>query len=193
MPVREQVLDRRQRRCLDKIDHDGSSEHGHSPAADPGGCMLGADQQICRSFYPDLQMRQVDHGQLPRRRLSARCGRAEGYIVPDAVREFNRCACSRRRPDKRQPRFRVFDLAQVRGTFGNDDFKGQAKHELRPSDGGVTAVSLQTICSRRAIFHILGQGRIEPAHMTAAARPGPDESLTYPVGDRADAALADHS
>jgi uncharacterized protein (DUF488 family) len=49
------------------------------------------------------------------------------------------------------------------------------------------------IAAGETVFHILGQGRIESAHMTAAARPGPDESLTYPVGDRADAALADHS
>src|SRR4051812_46847746 len=54
-----------------------------------------------------------------------RC-RGEGYIVPDAVWEFNRCAWSRCRPDERQSRFRVFDLAQVRRTFGNDDFKGRA-------------------------------------------------------------------
>ena len=40
--------------------------------------------------------------------------------------EFNRCAWSRCRPDERQPRFRVFDLAQVRGTFSDDDFKRRA-------------------------------------------------------------------
>ena len=32
---------------------------------------------------------------------------------------------------------------------------------------------------------------VEPARMTAAAQLGPDGSLTYPAGDRADAALAD--
>src|SRR4051795_5817601 len=43
MSIREQVLDCRERRCLNQIDHDGSGEHGHSPAADAGGCMFGAD------------------------------------------------------------------------------------------------------------------------------------------------------
>src|SRR4051794_12423282 len=40
------------------------------------------------------------------------------------------------------------------------------------------------------VWHILGQGRIEPARMTAAARLGLDGSLTYPAADLADAALA---
>ena len=31
------------------------------------------------------------------------------------------------------------------------------------------------------VFHIVGAGRIEPAQMTAAARPGPDGSLLYPA------------
>jgi hypothetical protein len=30
------------------------------------------------------------------------------------------------------------------------------------------------------VLHILGQGRIEPARLTDAARPAPDMSLTYP-------------
>jgi len=46
------------------------------------------------------------------------------------------------------------------------------------------------LAAGETVFHILGQGRIEPARMTAAARPGPDGSLTYPAGDRADATLA---
>src|SRR6478752_808504 len=80
MTVREEVLDGRERCCLNQIDHDGSGEHGHSPAADPGGCMFGADQQICRSLHPDLQTRKVDHRELPKR--DPRHGRGEGHIVP---------------------------------------------------------------------------------------------------------------
>src|SRR4051812_21709432 len=78
MTIREEVLDGRERRCLDQIDHDGSGEHGHSPAADPGGCMLGADQQICRSLHPDLQMRQIDHRELPKR--APRRGRGKAIL-----------------------------------------------------------------------------------------------------------------
>jgi uncharacterized protein (DUF488 family) len=47
------------------------------------------------------------------------------------------------------------------------------------------------LAAGETVFHILGHGRIVPAHMTAAARLGPDGSLTYPAGDRADAPLAD--
>lgn len=47
------------------------------------------------------------------------------------------------------------------------------------------------IAAGKTVFHILGQGRIVPARMTAAAQLGPDGSLTYPAGDRADAVLAD--
>jgi uncharacterized protein (DUF488 family) len=39
------------------------------------------------------------------------------------------------------------------------------------------------IAAGETVFHILGQGHIEPAHMTAAARVGPD-GLTYPSEDR---------
>ena len=47
------------------------------------------------------------------------------------------------------------------------------------------------IAAGETVFHILGKGRIEPARMTAAARPGPDKSLTYPAADRAEATLAE--
>ena len=47
------------------------------------------------------------------------------------------------------------------------------------------------IAAGKTVFHILGQGRIVEARMTAAAHLGPDGSLTYPAGDRADAALAE--
>src|SRR6476619_1162445 len=110
MTVWEQLLDGRERRCLTQIDHDGSGEHGHSLAADAGGCMFGADQQICRSLHSDLQMRQFDHRELPKR--DPRRGHGDGHIVPDAVWEFNRWGWSRRRPDERQRRFQVLDLAQ---------------------------------------------------------------------------------
>ena len=46
------------------------------------------------------------------------------------------------------------------------------------------------LAAGETVLHILGQGRIEPARMTAAARLGPDGSLTYPAADLADAALA---
>ena len=36
------------------------------------------------------------------------------------------------------------------------------------------------IVSGEEVFHILGPGHIEPAHLTAAARLGPNEMLTYP-------------
>lgn len=32
-----------------------------------------------------------------------------------------------------------------------------------------------------AVFHILGEGRLEPARMTEAARPGPNGTLVYPA------------
>jgi uncharacterized protein (DUF488 family) len=48
------------------------------------------------------------------------------------------------------------------------------------------------IAAGETVFHILGRGRIEPARMTAAARLGPDGSLTYPPEDRTDAAPAGH-
>ena len=31
------------------------------------------------------------------------------------------------------------------------------------------------------VFHILGEDRLEPARMTASARPGPKGTLTYPA------------
>jgi hypothetical protein len=65
MSIRKQVLDCRKGRCLDQIDHDGGGEYGHSPAADARCCVFRPDQQICRSLHSDLQMGQVDHGQLP--------------------------------------------------------------------------------------------------------------------------------
>jgi uncharacterized protein (DUF488 family) len=40
------------------------------------------------------------------------------------------------------------------------------------------------IAAGETVFHIIGDGRIEPARMTAAARPRPDKSLTYPADDR---------
>ena len=46
------------------------------------------------------------------------------------------------------------------------------------------------LAAGETVLHILGQGRIEPARMTAAARLGLDGSLTYPAADLADAALA---
>jgi redox-sensitive bicupin YhaK (pirin superfamily) len=67
MTVREEVLDCRQRGSLDHIDHDWSGKHGHPPAADAGSCVFHADQQVCRSLHPGLQMRQVDHGAIARR------------------------------------------------------------------------------------------------------------------------------
>jgi len=47
------------------------------------------------------------------------------------------------------------------------------------------------IAAGKTVFHILGPRRIVPARMTAAAQLGPDGSLTYPAGVRADAVLAD--
>ena len=32
-----------------------------------------------------------------------------------------------------------------------------------------------------AVFHIIGAQRIEPAHMTSGAKPGADDTLTYPA------------
>jgi hypothetical protein len=78
MTIREEVLDRRERRCLDQIDHDRSGEHGHASAADPGGGVFGADQQICRSLHPDLQMRQIDHRELPMQ--APRSGRGKAIL-----------------------------------------------------------------------------------------------------------------
>jgi uncharacterized protein (DUF488 family) len=37
------------------------------------------------------------------------------------------------------------------------------------------------IAAGETVLHILGNGRIEPARMTEAARPEPDGSLTYPA------------
>jgi uncharacterized protein (DUF488 family) len=37
------------------------------------------------------------------------------------------------------------------------------------------------IAAGETVFHILGPDHIEPAHMTAAARLGPDRTLTYPA------------
>ena len=42
----KKVLDRRQRRRLDDVDHDWSGEHGDSSAADAGGRVFHADQQL---------------------------------------------------------------------------------------------------------------------------------------------------
>jgi uncharacterized protein (DUF488 family) len=36
------------------------------------------------------------------------------------------------------------------------------------------------IAAGEEVFHILGPGHIEPAHLTEAARPGPNDTLTYP-------------
>jgi uncharacterized protein (DUF488 family) len=38
------------------------------------------------------------------------------------------------------------------------------------------------IAAGEDVFHILGKGHIEPAHLTLAALPGPGETLTYPSG-----------
>jgi uncharacterized protein (DUF488 family) len=37
------------------------------------------------------------------------------------------------------------------------------------------------IAAGEKVFHILGSNRIDPAHVTPAAEPGPDCSLTYPA------------
>ena len=37
------------------------------------------------------------------------------------------------------------------------------------------------LAAGESVFHILAGNRIEPAHMTEAARPGPDGSLVYPA------------
>jgi uncharacterized protein (DUF488 family) len=37
------------------------------------------------------------------------------------------------------------------------------------------------LAAGETVFHILGRDRIEPAHLTGAARPAPDMSLTYPA------------
>jgi len=37
------------------------------------------------------------------------------------------------------------------------------------------------IAAGETVFHILGRNRIEQAHMTEAARPGPTETLIYPA------------
>jgi uncharacterized protein (DUF488 family) len=37
------------------------------------------------------------------------------------------------------------------------------------------------IVAGEAVFHILGRDHIEPAHVTAAAAPGPDGTLVYPA------------
>jgi len=37
------------------------------------------------------------------------------------------------------------------------------------------------IAAGEEVFHILGEGHIERAHLTPAARPGPGEALTYPT------------
>ena len=42
----KKVLDRRQRRRLDDVDHDRSGEHGNSSASDAGGRVLHADQEL---------------------------------------------------------------------------------------------------------------------------------------------------
>ena len=39
------------------------------------------------------------------------------------------------------------------------------------------------LAAGETVFHILGQDRIEPARLTDAARPGSDNSLTYPAED----------
>jgi len=36
------------------------------------------------------------------------------------------------------------------------------------------------IAAGEEVFHILGEGQIEPARMTPAARPRPNGTLTYP-------------
>src|SRR3954469_25035387 len=103
----------------------GVASTGTRPLPMRGAVCSGPTSRSADPFIPIFRcdrsiMDNAKAGSAPRR------GRGEGHIVPDAVWEFNRCAWSRRRPDERQPRFRVFDLAQVRGTFGNDDFKGRA-------------------------------------------------------------------
>jgi uncharacterized protein (DUF488 family) len=39
------------------------------------------------------------------------------------------------------------------------------------------------LAAGEAVFHILGRNHIEPAHMTPAAKPGPDGILVYPADD----------
>jgi uncharacterized protein (DUF488 family) len=42
------------------------------------------------------------------------------------------------------------------------------------------------IAAGEEVFHILGRGHIEPARLTAAARIGPNETLTYPKDSQAE-------
>src|SRR6195256_6842431 len=46
------------------------------------------------------------------------------------------------------------------------------------------------IAAGEIVFHILGQGRVVPARMTAAAQPAPNKAVTYPAADRAETTLA---
>ena len=55
MPGGQQMLDRRERRRFDQIDHDRGGEHRHQPAADAGRGVFDADQQVRRSRQPDLE------------------------------------------------------------------------------------------------------------------------------------------
>ena len=42
-------------------------------------------------------------------------------------------------------------------------------------------VSDYLIAAGETVLHIMGGGRVEPAHMTEGARPGPDGALVYPA------------
>ena len=97
MTVREEVLDCRQCRGLDHIDHDRSGKYGHSSAADARGGVFHANQQICRSHHPGFQMRQVEHVQSPGWDLSrvvvagmSHCPRQGMGVQPDVFDGVNR-------------------------------------------------------------------------------------------------------
>jgi uncharacterized protein (DUF488 family) len=42
------------------------------------------------------------------------------------------------------------------------------------------------IAERETVFHIMGQGRLEPARLTPGALIQPDRTIVYPAADRSD-------
>jgi hypothetical protein len=61
----QKMLDRRQRRRLDQIDHDRGGQDRHLPAPDAGRRMLGSDQKTRGPLQPGRHLGEVDHRRGP--------------------------------------------------------------------------------------------------------------------------------
>ena len=59
----------------------------------------------------------------------------------------------------------------------------QIAESVNVSQQGIYFATNSVLHEGETVFHILGEDRLEPARMTASARPGPNGALVYPANE----------